>query len=222
MSQHSKSSQPTSGQEAHDGPNAQESKTTQQEDQGSLAAQGSIRLPEARGAPTSHLNTDDIHQQEAQGGSTSQLDVDDTYLQEARGGPTSHLDTDDKQEANEGAEAHLEGIQSRERRHIRTLTKSGQHHYEDLVKNYSTKLSRVQKDINTMIDIYYETGNDTKTVRSCKENLMTLREKYSSLSKDFITFLTRQNTKESMSERRSHMLVASEFEKDISDALKKM
>ena len=80
----------------------------------------------------------------------------------------------------------------------------------------------MQKDINTMIDIYYETENDTKTVRSCKENLMTLRDNYSSLSKDFITFLTRQNTKESMSERRSHMLVASEFDKDISDALKKM
>ena len=213
MSQHSKSSQPRSGQEAHDGPNAQESNTTQQEDQDGLAAQGSIRLQEARGGPTSHLDTDDIHQQEARGGSTAQLDVDDPYLQEARGGLKSHLDTDDKQEAHEGAEAHLEGIQSRERRRIRTLTKSGQDHYEDLVKKYCTKLSRVQKDINTMIDIYYETGNDTKTVRSCKKNLMTLREKYSSLSKDFITFLTRQNTKESMSERRSHMLVASEFDK---------
>ena len=222
MSQHSKSSQPASGQEAQDGPNIEESNTTQQEDQDGLTAQGSIRLQEARGGPTSHLDTYDIHQQEAQGGSISQLDVDDTYLQEARGGPTSHLDTDDKQEAHEGAEAHLDGIQSRERRCIRTLTKSGQDHYEDLVNKYSTKLSRVQKDINAMIDIYYETGNDTKTVRSCKENLMTLRDKYSSLSKDFITFLTRQNTKESMSERRSHMLVASEFDKDISDALKKM
>ena len=140
MSQHSKSSQHTSGQEAHDGPNAQESNTTQKEDQDGLNAQGSIRLPEARGGPTSHLDTDDIHQQEAQGGSTSQLDVDDTYLQEARGGPTSHLDIDDKQEAREGAEAHLEGIQSRERRRIRTLTKSGQHHYGDLVKKYCTKL----------------------------------------------------------------------------------
>ena len=134
----------------------------------------------------------------------------------------SHLDTDDKQEAHVGAEAHLDGIQSRERRRIRTLTKSGQDHYEDLVKKYCTKLSRMQKDINTKIDIYYETGNDTKTVRSCKENLMTLRDNYSSLSKEFITFLTRQNTKESMSERCSHMLVASEFDKDISDALKKM
>ena len=83
MSQHSKSSQPTSGQEAHDGPNAQESNTTQQEDQDGLTAQGSIPLPEARGGPTSHLDTDDIHQQEAQGGSTSQQDVDDIYLQEA-------------------------------------------------------------------------------------------------------------------------------------------
>lgn len=98
------------------------------------------------------------------------------------------------------------GDETTEKR-FREFTERGQEMYEEHVHKYSQKLSSITAEINHYIEVVKSQEVSTYDIDQSKRILAELVKKYTELSDNFMSYLTRANTRESLRELSSHQLI---------------
>lgn len=94
-------------------------------------------------------------------------------------------------------------LESRSR--VKRKTEKGQVLYEETVKKYLNKFDTIWSEIEDMtvkLD-EYKSQLDFKSLRTLDKELQELKTKHAHESEDFLAFLDRTNTEDSISELRS-------------------
>ena len=107
---------------------------------------------------------------------------------------------------------------------LRTKTEKGQALYEDIVQKYVLKIDSIWFEVEdiTMKVSDYASQSDFKALRNLDKNLQMLQAKHKRESEDFLGFLTRTNTAESISELGVQEILHTKCQKIMKDLRRKI